>query len=164
MAGAYSIDPEFRDNLLKLSERSHRGYASRLAAGQEVVITATDHSMAPTVWPQDKMVFGFPDVKSIAADDIVLFRRQGKLLARRVLRRLEMDREDVVITRPDSGEGAEVSIGVTEVIGRLVFVERDGERIPVGNLGGGWVGRLLNLKRSPVLSRVSEWLEARKQG
>lgn len=161
MAQAYNLDPEFRDNLEKIAALPHRATASRLAAGQEVSITAVDHSMAPTIWPQDKMIFGFPDVASIQAGDIILYRRGGKLLGRRVVRRLDLEREDVFVTRADAGERQDVSVGGTEVIGRLLCLERDGERIAVANLGSGWVGRLFDLGRSPVLARVNDWLQSR---
>lgn len=161
MAQAYSLDPEFRDNLEKLAATPHRATASRLAAGQEVTITAVDHSMAPTIWPQDKMVFGFPDLSQLDAGDIILFRRGGKLLARRVVRKLELEREDVFVTRADAGERQDVSVGGTEVLGRLLYLDRQGERIEVTRLGAGWVGRLFDLGRSPVLSRVNEWWQKR---
>jgi len=161
MAQAYSLDPEFRDNLEKLASTPHRATASRLAAGQEVTITAVDHSMAPIIWPQDKMVFGFPDLAIIEAGDIVLYRRGGKLLARRVIRKLELAREDVFVTRADAGERQDISVGGTEIIGRLLHVDRQGELIPVEQLRTGWVRRLFDLERSPVLARVSDWLQRR---
>ncbi|MBM3462541.1 MAG: hypothetical protein FJX76_10620 [Armatimonadetes bacterium] len=154
VSGAYSINPEFSDHLNSLAGNSqHRACASRLAAGQQVSVDAADHTMAPVIWPRDKMVFGFPDVNAIEPGEIVLFRHDDRLVARRVVRKEIRAREDVFVTRCESGERQDVTVDATQVLGRLLFLERGPLRIPASELLPGWVTRLT----TGVTERLGRW-------
>lgn len=151
MASPYSVDPEFSEKLRLITSKPLRATASKLAAGQEVIIEAIDHTMAPTIWPADRMTFGFPDLSTLEYGDIVLFKRSDKLVVRRVTRKLVGEREDVFVTRADAGERSDVSVGATEILGRLLHLDRRGLRLTAAELKPNWLARLTDTLRRRVL-------------
>src|SRR5438876_10513421 len=68
----------------------------------EVCLRVTGSSMLPSVWPGDILTICRTDVTGVLEGEIVLFAREGRLLAHRVLCKLESGDEPLLITRGDS--------------------------------------------------------------
>lgn len=88
-------------------------------------LQVTGWSMLPSIWPGDTIVLQSTSLAEISEGDIVLFRRDSRLFAHRVVRR----GEDQMQTRGDAMTYADAPIGNNELLGRLGYVVRNGKRV-----------------------------------
>jgi signal peptidase I len=99
--------------------------AEVLRSSGRLRIQVTGWSMLPAIWPGDILVLESASPAEITEGDIVLFRRDRRLFAHRVVRR----GEDQVQTRGDAMKYADAPIGKDELLGRLNHIVRNGKRI-----------------------------------
>jgi signal peptidase I len=91
----------------------------------EVRLKVTGASMLPYVWPGDVVTIQRRDATDLRPGQIVLYRRDGKLIAHRVKLKLG----DHLITQGDSLPHCDSPVSASEVIGQLVDIHRRGRRI-----------------------------------
>lgn len=94
--------------------------AEVLATFGEVRLPVTGISMLPVMWPGDLLEIRRQDPAAIRRGDVVVFRRDGRLVVHRVIRnngRHLLTHGDHV-TRPDA------PVPLTEVLGCVVAIER----------------------------------------
>jgi signal peptidase I len=119
-------------------------------------LEVTGLSMLPSVWPGDILFIERRDMEQIAAGEIVLFARRGKLVAHRLLYKTADGDKLQVITRGDGLLSADEPVSPTELLGSVLHILRAGEYVETGLelrfwaratsklvRSFGWVARLL---------------------
>jgi hypothetical protein len=91
----------------------------------EVRLQVTGASMLPYVWPGDVVTIQRRDSAELRPGQIVLYRRDEKLVAHRV----KFILGDRLITQGDSVPHCDSPVSASEVIGQLVDILRNGRRI-----------------------------------
>ena len=100
----------------------------------------TGWSMLPTIWPGDTLVIESLDPEDIATGDVVLFARDHRLFVHRAVK--DNNRKHGFITRGDAMPHPDTAVDSSELLGRIVFLVRDGIRFEVpGN--SGFASRML---------------------
>jgi len=94
----------------------------------EVRLRATGASMMPVVWPGDVLTVRRCDMEELQPGDIVLYQREGKLVAHRITR----INGDLLITRGDSVRHDDSPVRKSDVVGQIVSLRRWGHRVPSG--------------------------------
>ncbi len=89
-------------------------------------LQVTGWSMLPAVWPGDTLVLDRKTASEVSEGDIVLYRRNRRLVAHRVIQRL---RDDQVLTRGDAMVNADTPIDNDHLLGRVAYVVRNGQLI-----------------------------------
>jgi Peptidase S24-like len=117
-------------------ELRDRGHVLKCEMAAQVLRTfgalrleVTGLSMLPSVWPGDLLFIERRGMGEIAAGEIVLFARGGKLVAHRVLRKMVVGDETHAITRGDSLLSADNPVSPAELLGSVRYVIRAGERV-----------------------------------
>jgi signal peptidase I len=127
-------------------------------------LEVTGLSMLPSVWPGDILFLIRRDISAIAAGEIVLFARQGKLVAHRVLGKTFVDDQPHAITRGDSMVSPDAPVSPAELLGSVRYIFRDGEYMKPGEDLGFWARATSNLvRRSSWIARLLAFLH-RLQG
>jgi signal peptidase I len=94
----------------------------------EVRLRVTGASMMPTVWPGDILIVRSCNTNEFEPGQIVLYRRDGKLVAHRIIR----IQDDLLTTRGDSVRHDDSPIRKCDVVGRVVALVRRGREVPFG--------------------------------
>ncbi len=81
-------------------------------------------SMLPSIWPGDTLLVEQVESSQMAEGEIILFRRERRLLAHRIVR---SDRSHI-LTRGDSMAASDSPIDKDEVLGRVASIIRNGKR------------------------------------
>ena len=119
----------------------------------EARLRVTGSSMLPTIWPGDVLEVRHLGVVEIQSGDVVLFQRQGQLVAHRVMQVLGRPGGHLLIARGDRQRAADAPITKEELLGRVTEILRGNYRkVPRLTLGcsvGAWI-----LSRSEFLTRV----------
>jgi hypothetical protein len=109
--------------------------------------------MLPAIWPGDVLEVHRESPAKIFAGDVVVFRREGRFLAHRVVEKLGGTDGTVLITRGDRLEQADPPVSPEELLGRVIWVRRGHRRLrPRLTLWGraaSWV-----LRRSEFCTRA----------
>lgn len=125
-------------------------------------LQVTGHSMLPFIWPGDTLVIkqcGFAD---IATGDIVLYCRQDRLFAHRVLRIIGAT-EKQLINQGDALPNQDAPVSSAELLGRVSQIVRSGRCIHLParpTLPARFVARVL--RRSASLSRLLVHLRGKR--
>src|SRR5271169_5683553 len=87
-------------------------------------LRATGASMLPAVWPGDILSVQRHEAVNALPGDIVLFGREGRLVAHRVVER-SICRDGIQwVTRGDSVDGNDPPVSSHELLGRVTAIER----------------------------------------
>jgi signal peptidase I len=114
-------------------------------------LRVTGWSMLPTVWPGDTLIVERVDSAEVAEGEIVLFSRERRLVAHRVLK----NKGSEMSTRGDSMTAVDSPVNKNELLGRVDSIVRNGRRIePRRTLGAGERAIASIVKRSEVAARV----------
>jgi hypothetical protein len=92
-------------------------------------LQATGHSMLPSILPGDTLVIEQRNFAQIAPGDIVLYIRQNKLVAHRVLRTVGTIGNPQLIIQGDALPNQDAPVSSLELLGRVSGIIRDGQRI-----------------------------------
>jgi len=92
-------------------------------------LQVTGWSMLPTIWPNDTVVVERVEPGSVSAGDIVLFSRDRRLFAHRVVAKASDARPDQFITQGDGMARPDPPVTGADVLGRVAFIVRDGRCI-----------------------------------
>jgi len=125
-----------------------------LCLAGELRLRVTGTSMLPSVWPGDILHIRRQDAAESLPGDIVLVRRQGRLCAHRVVKKISKEGQPYWITRGDSLPDDDPPVSGQELLGRVTCILRGRSR-PIwidASQGPSWWARMVG----PVL-RHSEW-------
>jgi signal peptidase I len=92
-------------------------------------LRVTGFSMLPSVWPGDLLLIHRREIEQIYPGDIVLFARQGRLIAHRVVFKTDDLEAPSLITRGDARPSQDSAIGPAQLLGKVSAVLRGGEWI-----------------------------------
>ena len=127
-----------------------------------VRLRVTGASMLPSVRPGDILCVGHPEAAEAQAGDIVLFTREGRLFAHRVVRKVRSRGECYWITRGDSLTQDDPPVSGEELLGRVTAVVRGRRRIDP-RAGARWSGRVFRpaFRYWDLPGRIVMWRLAR---
>jgi signal peptidase I len=111
------------------------------------VLRVAGGSMGPWLRPGDFIVIRRRRWDELNAGCIVVFARQGQLVVHRILRRGTQGGERVLFTKGDAARHPDGPVHVEELLGEVVFIDR--ERGSVELSGQGFVWSRLMSKLSP---------------
>ena len=95
----------------------------------EVCLRVTGSSMLPSVWPGDVLIVCRADMAAVLPGQIVLFKRNGWLLAHRVAGKVERPGEQFLIARGDSLSLADPPVSREDLLGMVTSIVRAGRQI-----------------------------------
>jgi len=104
----------------------HKLAAEVLRSAGRVSLTARGHSMLPTIWPGDLLTIESVPFDQIEPGDVILFERDERFFIHRVMRKCgggESARPSLV-TRGDSMPGPDSPVWPTELLGRIISLQR----------------------------------------
>jgi signal peptidase I len=88
-------------------------------------LQVTGWSMLPTVWPGDTLLLERAEISSVGEGDIVLFSREKRLFAHRVVG----SSNHGFLTRGDAMATPDIPVDKSAVLGRVSHIIRDGRSI-----------------------------------
>ncbi len=116
-------------------------------------LAVTGTSMLPAIWPCDVLEVRRQGLEEVRRGDVVLFRRDGLLVAHRVVETFDREGGNLLVTRGDRQRATDSPISIDELLGRVTNVLRGNRRrVPRLNFAC-WVGAWI-LSRSEFLTRV----------
>lgn len=114
-------------------------------------LRVTGWSMLPAVWPGDTLIVERVDSSEVAAGDIVLFGRERRLFAHRVVN----NHGSTILTHGDSMRMPDSPVTEDEFLGRVSSIVRNGRCIkPRSALGVGERAIASLVQHSEVAARV----------
>ncbi|MFZ0038364.1 MAG: signal peptidase I [Candidatus Acidiferrales bacterium] len=117
----------------------------------EVQLQVLGGSMLPSIWPGDRLIVQRRNPNQIQPGKIVLYKREGGLVAHRVVAR---DGESL-LTRGDSVSKADAPVQAEEIVGEIVAIIRRGQRVALeltlGRRMVAWVLRRSNFSTRALL-------------
>lgn len=116
-------------------------------------LAVTGTSMLPAIWPGDVLEVRRQGVGDAQRGDVVLFLRDGRLVAHRVVERLDREGGNLLVTRGDRQRATDPPISNEELMGRVTKVLRGNRRKAPRLNFACWVGAWI-LTRSEFLTRV----------
>ncbi len=135
--------------------------AEVLRSAGRLRLRATGASMLPAVWPGDVLSVCRRSATQALPGDIVLFGREGRLVAHRVVERSLCQDRIQWVTRGDSVEGNDAPVSSHELLGRVSAIERGSRRLAphqsVTSRFASWILCRSGLA-TRVLLRLRGWL------
>lgn len=89
-----------------------------------VRVRATGNSMRPAIRPGDVLLIADCALGQIEPGDVVLFTRDARLFAHRVVDRCAGSNGSSIVTRGDSNWHRDPAIGVDQLLGKVIAVQR----------------------------------------
>ena len=125
--------------------------AQALRSFGELRLCVTGSSMLPAVRPDDKLLIRCCHIEEAGHDDIVLFIRQSRLFAHRVVSRSAAH----LITQGDGLAEPDLPVAAHELLGKVIRVIRRGKTIRHGSKPG-WPARIAAalFRRSAMAGRL----------
>jgi hypothetical protein len=133
-------------------------------SGERTLISITGRSMLPLLRAGDKVLVAH-GYSGVRRGDVIVFRRDGRLIAHRVLRTLENDSGRVFVTKGDNARDLDAPLGTSEIVGRVLAVRRGDRQLSLDTNTWrriGWCIAVMSLawtvlyKRARFLKR--KWL------
>jgi signal peptidase I len=128
----------------------------------EVRLRVFGTSMVPAILPGDLVSIHRASLQDVSLGDVVLFLREGRLFAHRVVdRKVAANASDpdeaFLITRGDRLRHADAPVSAPELLGRVVSIERDHReaRVPTAESNSEIVRLLLS---SELMTSLYLWL------
>lgn len=112
----------------------------------EAKLAVTGISMVPAIWPRDILSVRSHDIVQAVPGDIIVFRYGGRLVAHRVVERVDCQNGIQWVTRGDSACGNDIPVSSDELLGRVTAVRR----------GAHWFTPRRSLSR-----RLTSWILCR---
>lgn len=128
--------------------------AEVLRASGKLRLQVTGASMLPAIWPGDLISVRSFGPELAMPGDVVLCRREGGLVAHRVVRRISQRDGMRWVLRGDSVAGNDGPASSGELLGKVIAIERGHRRL---SLQRSFPGRLASwiLRRSGFVTRVA---------
>ena len=127
-------------------------------------LQVTGWSMLPSVWPGDTLVVERVSSNAVSEGDIVLFGRDRRLFAHRVIAKSGQPGDSRVVTRGDAMPATDLPVSDDELLGRVSFILRDGRCIePSRSLGFSERAVAALVRSSEIGARVVVGLHGMRQ-
>jgi signal peptidase I len=107
--------------------------AESVRAGHEVRLRVNGSSMLPSIWPGDALTVRPLGDATAAEGQVILFTREGRLVAHRVVGRLESASSTQLITRGDAHDHCDPPVAASEILGTVASISRGGREIPMAS-------------------------------
>jgi hypothetical protein len=118
-------------------------------------LRVTGWSMLPAVWPGDTLVVDRLTRDAVSEGDIVLFGRDRRLFAHRVVTRSVLPGDMRVLTRGDAMPQPDPPVSDQQLLGKVSYIMRNGRRIkPNRTLRVGERAIAALVRRSEIAARV----------
>jgi hypothetical protein len=112
-------------------------------------LRVTGSSMLPSLWPGDLLLIHRQEFGRISTGDIVLFAREGRLFAHRVISSAGERGGEQLVTRGDALRVPEPPVTSAELLGRVCLILRAGKwTAPRAGLSPGGILLAAFVKRS----------------
>lgn len=139
--------------------QSRDAHALRCELAQEVLrrsgklrLQVRGWSMLPAIKPGDTLLVDTAKREAIGAGDIVLFGRDRRLFAHRVLKSLDHGR---LLTRGDANPAPDPVVNEEELLGRISYIVRDGRAMAPRRSPGISARAIATFARtSPLAARI----------
>lgn len=95
-------------------------------------------SMAPSILPGDLVFIERAELDEISQGEVVLFSRDGRLFVHRVVSATRGSDETFLVTRGDRLRHDDPPVSPSEFLGRVVSIERNGQRFDPVRVANGW--------------------------
>jgi len=105
--------------------------ADSLCTGHEVRIRVNGTSMLASIWPGDVLTVQPLRDATAVYGQVVVFMRDGRLLAHRVVGKLESVGGTRLITQGDAQNDCDPSVAASEILGTVASISRGGREIPL---------------------------------
>jgi len=92
-------------------------------------LRATGRSMLPAIWPGDTLAIERASGDDVSEGDIVLFQRNGRFVAHRVVSKSNEPEGSTIQTRGDAVSRLDVPLSGYDLLGKVSFILRDGKCI-----------------------------------
>jgi signal peptidase I len=92
-------------------------------------LQVTGSSMLPSVLPGDTLIIERATAGTVSEGDVVLFGRDRRLFAHRVITPANRRADSKVITRGDAMPAADPPVTPSDLLGRVALIQRDGKCI-----------------------------------
>ena len=94
-----------------------------------VRLATRGYSMLPSLWPGDVLTIRAAQLDELSEGKLVLFRREGRFVTHRVLRKAQVNGQTCLITRGDSMLREDHPVIPSEVLGEVISTKRDGREL-----------------------------------
>ena len=131
-----------------------------LKSSGQAKLPVTGTSMLSSIWPGDILEVRRQNATEICPGEVVLFERDGRLLAHRVVEKVGGPERTLLITRGDGLRAPEPPVLPEEVLGRVTAIVRGGRRIEPRLTRWGRVASWV-LSRSDLCTRLALRLRRR---
>lgn len=126
-----------------------------LRSSGKVRVQVTGWSMLPTVWPGDTLVIDRANSEGIAEGDIVLFGRDRRLFAHRVVAKAATPGQAQIVTQGDGMPCSDPPMNGSELLGKVSLIVRDGKCLePKANLSFSERAVATLVRRSSSAARI----------
>jgi Peptidase S24-like len=128
-----------------------------LRSSGELRLKVTGWSMLPSIWPGDTLMVERAGSGAVSMGDIVLFGRDRRLFAHRVVAKRKLPNSDRVelITRGDGMPRPDPAVAESELLGKVSFIVRNGRLIePSRNPGFSARAVSALVRRSSSAARI----------
>jgi len=128
-------------------------------------LKVTGSSMLPSVFPGDILSIRQSEIVEVELGDIVLFDRDGRLFAHRVLDKIQGTDQTYLITQGEQLPGTDPPISARELLGKVTSIERGESRIdPRAGLRLGSRIASIIFRHSAIATRLMLHLIALRRG
>ncbi len=114
----------------------------------EVRLRVFGTSMVPAILPGDLISVQRAGIPEISIGEIVLYSRDGRLFAHRVVGAARLSDEPRLITRGDRLRYDDSAVSSAELVGRVTCVQRGGAKVELSAWHGEWTRPLIRLLRA----------------
>jgi hypothetical protein len=128
-----------------------------LRSSGELRLRATGISMLPALWPDDMLCIRSLPTEEYLPGDIVLFARNGMLVAHRLVERTEGTEGIQWLTRGDMADCNDAPLSSHELLGRVTTIERGGRWVEPRRSSCGYAAAWV-LRHSRFATRLVLWL------
>lgn len=85
-------------------------------------LRVTGRSMLPSIWPGDILLIHRRDIRQVFPGNIVLFSREGQLIAHRIVAMLDTPENPGLLTQGDSLSLPDSPVSSAELLGKVAFI------------------------------------------
>lgn len=130
-------------------------------AGEHHFIPITGHSMLPLIQDGDRVLVahGCTDVRR---GEVIVFWHEDGLVAHRVLHVHDGDAGPIFVTKGDNASQFDPPSSSSEIVGRVLAVERDGRHMPLDTTAWRVLGWFI-ASGTLAWARLYGWCQALKQ-
>jgi hypothetical protein len=143
------------------SELKGQLFLETLKSFGQAMLAVTGTSMLSSIWPGDILEVRRQNATEICQGEVVLFERDGRLLAHRVVAKLGGPERTLLVTRGDALRAPDSPVSPEELLGRVTAILRGGRRLEPRLTRWGRVASWV-LSRSDLCTRLALRLKKRK--